>query len=58
VAVLRGRGNGTFVRQQPTLRLPDSDLIGLAVADVNNDGKLDIVFIDSRTDAVGIILQR
>jgi hypothetical protein len=51
VAVLLGNGNGTFMAAQYLTRANDGlSTDGVAIADVNNDGKLDLVSNDSGSE--------
>ena len=55
VAVLLGNGDGTF---QPavTYNSGDGDAWSVAVADVNSDGRLDLVVANNLSSAVGVLL--
>ncbi|CAF1470926.1 unnamed protein product [Adineta steineri] len=49
VAVLLGTGNGSFVLKTTIATGSDSSPNGIAVADFNNDGRLDLAVCDSNT---------
>ena len=55
VGVLLGNGDGTF---QPVIIYNSGGLnaYSIAVADVNGDGKLDVVVTNASTDSVGVLL--
>jgi len=54
VSVLLGIGNGQF---QPAVGIPVAAApVGIAVADLNHDNKLDLIVTNSGTDQVSIIL--
>jgi hypothetical protein len=52
VTVLPGNGDGTF--RAPIHTDLGFDRVGLAVADLNGDGKLDIATLDERTEGFGV----
>jgi hypothetical protein len=56
VAVLHGNGNETF--QNPQYYTAGFGLRSLSVADVNGDGKPDIVTADELFDEVSILLRQ
>jgi hypothetical protein len=56
VAVLYGNGTGTF--QNPQYFTAGFGLRGLAVADVNGDGKPNIVTADELFDEVTVLLRQ
>jgi hypothetical protein len=56
VAVLYGNGSGTF--QNPEYFTVGFALRGVAVADVNDDGKPDIVTADEFFDEVAVLLRQ
>ncbi|MGH7176108.1 MAG: FG-GAP-like repeat-containing protein [Tepidisphaeraceae bacterium] len=53
VSILRGRGDGTFVDQQ--VRTAHTSPTAVAIADYNNDGKLDIVAANFFSDDVSFL---
>jgi hypothetical protein len=55
--IFKGNGDGTFV-SPPTNMALDSNSIAwdIATADVNNDGKLDLIIADSGTNSVTVFL--
>ena len=56
VSVLLGNGNGTFQAQQTFSTGANSDPVSVAVADVNGDGKPDLVVANSFNSTVGVLL--
>ncbi|CAF0872592.1 unnamed protein product [Adineta steineri] len=57
IRVLIGTGNGSFVLQPPLATEPNSAPYGIAISDLNNDGRLDLAFCDSTAENVlGIFL--
>jgi hypothetical protein len=56
VGILLGYGNGSFNDMMIYPQKNDSELNKLAVGDINNDGKLDIVVADTGTNNVLILL--
>jgi hypothetical protein len=56
VGVLLGNGNGTFGTVTPFSTGADSSPFKLAVADVNGDGKLDLLTDNRGGDAAGVLL--
>ena len=54
MSVLLGNGNGTFQPQQTFA--PASSPISLAVADVNGDGKPDLVVANANSNSVSVLL--
>ena len=56
VGVLLGNGNGTFAAAVAYSTGSGSQPFGLAVADVNADGRLDIISANTFTYAVGVLL--
>jgi hypothetical protein len=56
VGVLLGNGNGTFAAAVAYSTGSGSQPYGLAVADVNGDGKADIITANSATSSIGVLL--
>lgn len=56
IGILLGFGNGTFTIQQIYTALPRSNPSSIAVGDLNNDTRLDIVVSNNGTDTIGIFL--
>ncbi len=56
VGILLGCGNGCFSSMITHSTGDNSRPFGIAVGDFNNDGQLDIVVTNSRTDNVGVLL--
>ena len=56
VGILLGSGNGMFSAATTFSTGSGSEPFGLAVGDFNGDGKPDLAVTDSKTDAVGILL--
>ncbi|CAF0764694.1 unnamed protein product [Adineta steineri] len=52
IRVLLGTGNGSFVLQTPLATESNSAPYGIAISDLNNDGRLDLAFCDSTAENV------
>ncbi len=60
VSILLGAGDGTFTLQSPALQVgssfPNSQATEIAIADLNNDGKLDIVVVSTAESNATVFL--
>ena len=54
VSVLLGNGNGTFQPAQNTLLFP-GDVVGVAVADINGDGRPDLIVGGNTSFRSGVV---
>ncbi len=59
IEVLLGKGDGTFDDLKKTLlpgTFPDLGIRGIEVADINKDGKFDVIFANEKDNSIGILL--